>query len=143
MGNKQGSQENKNKVEEQNSTREYMDKKIKEKVRTATRIEVENRNTERLNQERNECVSENGDNKKVDDRGSQNSESVVVQNQECGGGKNSAIRNNSMDPVVAQASTTNIQKNLDENLDKMGETRRISTRNKKIPSMRSNEDFLW
>jgi hypothetical protein len=52
-----------------------------------TQIEVVNKNTERLIQEINETVSENSDNKKVDDRGRQNNESVVVQNQEGGGEK--------------------------------------------------------
>jgi hypothetical protein len=86
MGNKQGSQENKNKVEENNLIQGYMDHTKKE-VRRVTQIEVDNRNTERLSQERNESesvsesVSENGNNKKVDDRGKQNNESVVVQNQ--------------------------------------------------------------
>jgi hypothetical protein len=65
---------------------------------------VVNKNTEILIQVKNEIVSENSDNKKVDDRGRQNNESVVVQIQECGGEKNSAIRNNSMDSGVAQAS---------------------------------------
>jgi hypothetical protein len=52
-----------------------------------TQIEVVNKNTEMLIQEKNERVSENSENKKVDDRGRQNNESGVVQNQECGGEK--------------------------------------------------------
>jgi len=44
-----------------------------------TQIEVVNKNTEMLIQEKNERVSENSENKKVDDRGRQNNESGVVQ----------------------------------------------------------------
>jgi hypothetical protein len=75
----------------------------------------------------------------MDDRGRKNNESVVVQNQECDGEKNSAIRNNSMDPEVAQASSTNTQC---KSLDKVAETPRISTRNKKTPSIRGNDFFF-
>jgi hypothetical protein len=132
MGKKQGSQENKNKVKRNNLTQGYMDHTKKEVVRIVTHIEVDNMNTERLSQEskESESVSENVNNKKVDDRGKQDNEKVVVQNQVCGGGKNSAIRNNSTDPEGAKISRTNIQ---DKNLDKAIETRRISTRSKKNP----------
>jgi hypothetical protein len=139
MGNKQGSQENKNKVEENNLTQGYADHTKEEEVRIVTQIEMENRNTERLSRERNESVSENGGNKRGDNKGKQNNESVVVQNQVCGGEKNSEIRNNSMDPEVTQTTTTNTQC---KNLDKVIETRRISTRNEKTPSMRGNDDFF-
>ena len=66
--------------------------------------------------------------------------SGVVQNQECGGEKNSEIRNNKMDLEAAQASSTNTQGKI---LDEVAETRRISTRKKKTPSMRGNDVFLW
>jgi hypothetical protein len=52
--------------------------------------------------------------------------------------KNSEIRNNKMDREAAQASSTNTQ---DKILDELAETRRISTRNKKTPSMRDNDFF--
>jgi hypothetical protein len=49
--------------------------------------------------------------------------------------------NISKDPDVAQASSTNTQCKI---LDKVEETRKISTRNKKkTPSMRDNDDILW
>ena len=83
-----------------------------------------------LIQEKYDSVSENSENRKMDDRDRKINESVVVQNQECGGEKNSTIRNNNRDPAVAQALSTNTQNN---SLDKVVETRRISTRNKKNP----------
>ena len=58
-----------------------------EGVRTVTKIEVVNKNTEILIEEKNERLSENSENKKVDDRGRQNNESAVVQNQEYGSEK--------------------------------------------------------
>ena len=76
----------------------------------------------------------------MDDSDRKINESVVVQNQKCGDEKNSIIRNNNRDPEVAQTSSTNTQSN---SLDKVVETRRISTRNKKTPSMRGNDVFLW
>jgi hypothetical protein len=113
MGNKQGSKENKNKVEENTLTQGYMDHTKEEEVRIVTQIELENRNTGRLSQERNdsvsESVSENGDNKRVDDKGKQNNESVVMQNQVCVCGKNSEIRNNCMDPEVTQTTTPSVK----------------------------------
>jgi hypothetical protein len=107
---------------------------------SVTQIEVVNKNTERLIQEINETMSENSDNKQVDDRDRQNNESVVVQNQEGGGERNSELRNNSMDPEVARASSTSTQCT---SLDKVAETRRASNRNKKTPSIRGNDVFLW
>ena len=130
MVSKQGSQENKNKVEESDSIQGCMDHKKKADVRIVTQIEVVNNNTEMLIQEKNERVSENSEDKKVDDRGRQNNESGVVQNQECGGEKNSETRNNKMDREAAQASSTNTQGKI---LDEVAETRRISTRKKKTP----------
>ena len=56
----------------------------------------------------------------------------MVQNQECGGEKNSDIRNNKMDLEAAQASSTNTQGKI---LDEVAETRKISSRKKK-PSIR-------
>ena len=93
-----------------------------------------------LIQEKYESVSENSEDRKVDDSDRKINESVVVQNQECGGEKNSIIRNNNRDPEVVQASSTNTQT---KSLDKVVVTRRVSTRNKKTPSMRGNDVFLW
>ena len=75
-------------------------------------------------------VCENSDNKNVDDRACQNNESGVVHLQEYGGKKNGERRSNSMDPDVAQTSSINTKC---KTLDKIAETRRISTRNKKTP----------
>jgi len=85
-------------------------------------------------------VCENSDNKNVDDRACQNNESGVVHLQEYGGEKNGERRSNSMDPDVAQTSSINTKC---KTLDKIAETRRISTRNKKTPCMRDNDDFLY
>jgi len=100
---------------------------------TNTQIEVVNKNM--LIQEKNERVCENSDNKNVDDRACQNNESGVVHLQEYG-----ERRSNSMDPDVAQTSSINTKC---KTLDKIAETRRISTRNKKTPCMRDDDDFLY
>ena len=126
MESKQESQENKNKV------------KVEE--RGIETLELENIRTEMLIQEKYESASENSEDRKVNDSDRKINESVVVQNQECGGERNSIIRNNNRESEVVQASSTNTQS---KSLDKVVETRRISTRNKKTPSMRGNDIFLW
>ena len=78
-----------------------------------------------LIQEKYESVSENSEDRKVDDSDRKINVSVVVQNQECGGEKNSIIKNNNRESEVAQASSTNTQSNR---LDKV-----VETRNKKTP----------
>ena len=84
-------------------------------------------------------MGEKSDNKNVDDRAYQNNENGVVHIQEYGEKKNGKM-SESMDPDVAQTSSINTKCKI---LDKIAEVRRISTRNKKNPYMRENDDFLY
>jgi hypothetical protein len=92
------------------SSHECMDDNRKEDTRMKTEMVIVNKNTEMLIQETDERVSVNGDNKKVNDSDKQNNVSRVLQNQESSDIKNIGdVRINSIDPEVAQTSTTNTQ----------------------------------
>jgi len=106
---------------------------------SSTNTQIEGVNKNMLIQKKNESVCENSDNKNVNDRACKNNESVVVHFQEYGD-KTNGERSNSMDPDVAKTSSINTKC---KTLDKTVETRRISTRNKKPPCMRDNDDFLY
>jgi DNA polymerase III alpha subunit (gram-positive type) len=132
---------NKQVDDSQDLSHEYMADNEKEDTRMKTQIKVVNKNTEMLFQDSDERVSVNSVSKKENDRDSLNNVSMIMQNQEnVDKEKNDEIRNNSMDPEVEQASSTITRCKI---LHKIFDTRRISTRSKKPPSMRDNDNFLW
>jgi hypothetical protein len=125
----------------QDLSHEYRANNEKEDTRMKTQIKVVNKITEMLFQDSDERVSVNSVSKKENDRDTLNNVSMIMQNQEnVDKEKNGEIRNNSMDPEVEQASSTITRCKI---LDKIVDTRRISTRSKKPPSMRDNDNFLW
>jgi hypothetical protein len=88
----------------------------------------------------NESASANSVNKLTDDNDSLINVSVVELNQEDSDLKNREDKEISKNPDMEQASPTNTQCHT---LDRIDETRRTSTRNKKPPSSRTNDNFLW
>ena len=88
----------------------------------------------------NESASVNSVNKLIDDKGSLTNVSVVELNQEDSDLKTREDKEINKNSDMEQASSTNTQCHT---LDRIDETRRTSTRNKKPPSSRTNDNFLW
>jgi len=159
-------QENLNVVKERDSSQRCMDN-IKVDTKLVTQIEKVNIDTEMLIQESNErlyvnsnnkptddednqnnanairineSASANSVNKLIDDKGSLINVSVVELNQEVSDLKTREDKEINKNPDMEQASSTNTQCHT---IDRIDETRRTTTRNKKPPSSRTNDNFLW
>ncbi|MDR2880065.1 MAG: hypothetical protein LBV03_09140 [Fusobacteriales bacterium] len=113
---------NKQKVEEKNSTQS----------------EVNNKNEEMSTQAKNGKVNEHSNNRKADKKGRQYNECEVVQKQKCDGEKISESKIKDIGMKSEQVVLAHTHSS-----DRSAETRRISTRSKKIPNRKGNEDFLW
>jgi len=136
MSEKQGIQGGENEADRRNSNQGQKDFRNNK----GTIKLIQNYVEERFNQDKDETVSDNSDDKNVEGKYSQiNNKVVVSQELECGGRKKGVNKDKTMILEQTQDITDNTQS---ESVDKIVETRRISTRNKKTPSIRGN-DFLW
>jgi hypothetical protein len=86
-----------------------------------------------------EEVSDNSDDKNVERKYSQINKVVVSQELECGGDKKGVNKDKTMILEETRDITDNTQS---ESVDKIVETRRTSTRNKKTPGIRGNNFFM-
>jgi len=139
-------QENLTAVKERDSSQRCTDN-IKVDAKLVTQIESNNKPMDgKVNQNNanairiSESASANSVNELIDDKGSPINVSEVELNQEVSDLKIREDKEINKNLDMEQASSTNTQCHT---LDRIDETRRTSTRNKKPPSSRTNDNFLW
>jgi hypothetical protein len=136
---KQGIQEGENEADGRNSNQGNKDIRKNEGTIKLTENYVDRKNEERFNQDKDKTISDNSDDKNVEGKYSQINKVVVSQELECCGDKKGVNNDKTMILEETQDITYNTQS---ESVDKIVETCRTCTRNKKAPSIRGN-DFLW
>ena len=139
MSEKQGIQGGENEADGRNSNQGHKDFRKNEDTIKLIQNDVDSNNGGKFNQDKDETVSDNSDDKNVEGKYSQINKVVVSQELECGGDKKGVNEDKTVVLEQTQDITDNTQS---ESVDKIVETRRTSTRNKKTPIMRGN-NFLW
>jgi hypothetical protein len=139
MSEKQGIQGGENKADGRNSNQKHKDfRNNKDKIKLMQNY-VDRNSGERFNQDKDKTVSNNSDDMNVEGKYSQiNNKVGVSQELECDGDKKGVNKDITMILEHTQDITDNTQS---ESVDRIVETCRTSSRNKKTPSIKGN-DFL-